>query len=66
MKNLMPISTDVYDLLIDNATINEVIVKTKFKNLYVIPATINLAGADIELMDKVHTDPEFSKDQQLG
>ena len=35
------IKKSVYDLLIDNATLSEVIVKTKFKNLYVMPATIN-------------------------
>ena len=63
--NKADIVKSVYDLLIDNASLSETIIKTKFKNLYVIPATINLAGADIELMDKVHTDPEFSKDQQL-
>lgn len=63
--NKADIGKSVYDLLIDNASLRETIIKTKFKNLYVIPATINLAGADIELMDKVHTDPEFSKDQQL-
>lgn len=63
--NKADISKSVYDLLIDNASLKETIIKTKFKNLYVIPATINLAGADIELMDKVHTDPLFAKDQQL-
>ena len=55
----------IYDLLIDNATINEVIVKTKFKNLYIIPATINLTGANIELMEKSSLDPNFNKVGQL-
>ena len=63
--NKADIDRSVYDLLIDNANIKETIVKTKFKNLFVIPATINLAGADIELMDKGHVDPEFVKDRQL-
>lgn len=63
--NKADIEKSVYDLLIDNASIKETIVKTKFKNLFVIPATINLAGADIELMDKGHIDPEFVKDRQL-
>lgn len=63
--NKADIEKSVYDLLIDNASIKETIVKTKFKNLFVIPATINLAGADIELMDKGHVDPNFVKDRQL-
>ncbi|MDD2518306.1 MAG: AAA family ATPase, partial [Bacilli bacterium] len=35
--NKADIKKSIYDLLIDEATLNEVIVKTKFKNLYVIP-----------------------------
>lgn len=59
------IGKSVYDLLIDEATLDEVVIKTKFKNLYVIPATINLAGADIELIEKSRLDPHFSKGTQL-
>ena len=59
------IGKSVYDLLIDEATLDDVVIKTKFKNLYVIPATINLAGADIELIEKSKLDPHFSKGSQL-
>ena len=59
------IKKSIYDLLIDNATLEEVIIKTKFKNLYTIPATINLAGADIELMEKSRIEPGFVKGGQL-
>jgi chromosome partitioning protein len=55
----------VYDMLIDEATISEVTIKTKFKNLSIIPATINLAGADIELMEKSKLEPGFIKGNQL-
>lgn len=55
----------IYDLLVDKATLNEVIVKTNFKNLYIIPASINLAGADIELMEKSRMDKTFNKSTQL-
>lgn len=54
-----------YDLLIGEVNIEDVIVKSKFNNLYVVPATINLAGADIELMEKSRLDPEFIKNSQL-
>ena len=59
------IKKSVYDLLIGTASLQEVIKKTKFKNLYVIPATISLAGADIELMEQSRLDPEFAKNGQL-
>lgn len=63
--NKADINKSIYDLLIDTTTLKEVIVKTKFKNLYVIPATINLAGVDIELMDKSRQEPGFAKGGQL-
>ena len=59
------IGKSVYDLLINQATLEEAIVKTKFKNLCVIPATINLAGADIELMEMSRVEPGFVKGAQL-
>ena len=55
----------IYELLKDEATLNEVVIKTSFKNLSVIPATINLAGIDFELIEKSKMDPEFTKGKQL-
>lgn len=55
----------IYELLKDEANLKEVIIKTKFKNLYVIPATINLAGVDFELMEKSKMDPDFTRGSQL-
>ena len=55
----------MYELLKDQATLNEVIIKTKFKNLYVLPATINLAGIDFELMQMQNNDNTFVKGSQL-
>ena len=55
------VKKSIYDLLIGEATIKEVIKKTKFKNLYIIPATISLAGVDIELMEHSRLDPNFQK-----
>ena len=37
----------VYDLILDECTIRECIVKTEFKNLSVIPSNVNLAAAEI-------------------
>lgn len=40
-----------YDLLTEETACHEVIVKTKFAGLDVIPADMNLAGAELELAD---------------
>lgn len=59
------IDRSIYDVLIDEANINQVIVHTKTKNLDAIPATINLAGVDIELLGKSKIEPGFTKAGQL-
>ncbi len=41
---------DVYDLLLQQAPIDDIIVGTEVEGLSLIPATINLAGAEIELV----------------
>ena len=58
-------SKSMYELLKDEATLDEVIIKTDFKNLYVIPATINLAGIDFELMEIQSRNSSFIKGSQL-
>lgn len=40
-----------YDLLIGQAKADEVIVKSEFENLWLIPCNLSLAGAEIELVD---------------
>lgn len=41
----------IYDVIIGRCTAEEAIIKTKFSNLSIIPATIDLAGAELELYD---------------
>lgn len=43
----------IYNVLIDDEDIKEVIQQTDVENLYVVPATISLAGAEIELVSTV-------------
>ena len=40
----------VYELMLDECTIKESLVKTEFENLDLIPSNVNLAGAEIELL----------------
>ena len=44
------IEQSVYDILINDATINDVVKKTNIKNLFICPSNINLAGAEVELV----------------
>lgn len=46
-KNAIELST--YDCLVDDTKIKEAILKTKFKNLSVLPSSQNLSAAEIEL-----------------
>ncbi len=40
----------IYDVIVDDNTIDEVILHTKFENLDIIPSDVDLAGAEIELV----------------
>lgn len=44
----------IYEMLIGGKTAEEVIVKTDFENLSLLPSSMNLAGAEVELVDLPH------------
>ncbi|MBQ4515687.1 MAG: ParA family protein [Clostridia bacterium] len=41
----------IYDVLINNEDLKDAVIKTDYKNLSLCPANVNLAGAEIELVD---------------
>jgi chromosome partitioning protein len=41
---------DVYDLLLGETPVEDVVVGTEIERLWVVPATINLAGSEVELV----------------
>ncbi|OZS78991.1 sporulation initiation inhibitor Soj [Tetzosporium hominis] len=43
----------IYDVLIDDVPVKDIIVETKVENLHIVPATISLAGAEIELVSTI-------------
>ena len=53
------IELSMYDILVDGVAANDVLEPTSVRNLHVIPATIELAGAEIELVSM------FSREQRL-
>ena len=40
----------LYDVLLDDVSIEEAVVKTDIKKLSILPASIDLAGAEIEMV----------------
>ena len=56
---------DIYDVITGVCPIKSAIIKTKFKNLSIIPATINLAGVDVEFVKKMLEDNTFHQNEQL-
>ena len=40
----------IYNVIVDDNAIEEVILPTKFENLHVIPSNVDLAGAEVELV----------------
>jgi len=55
------IGKTVYDVLLDGASPEEVIVKTEFDHLSLVPSTLNLAGAEFELFDVEHREKRLKK-----
>jgi len=49
----------VYDVLINGDSVEDTVVKTGIDNLYILPANIQLAGAELELVS------EFSRETRL-
>ncbi|MDU5334079.1 AAA family ATPase [Enterococcus sp.] len=43
------VKQDIYDVLVNEVSIKETIIKTPRENLSIVPATLQLAGAEIEL-----------------
>ena len=53
------IEKSVYDILVEETTVNEIVKETKIKNLKLCPSNINLAGAEVELVSMM------SREQRL-
>ena len=59
------IQNSTYDVIMGACDIKDAIIKTPFKNLSVIPSVIDLAGAEIELMQISMQDRKFVMTEQL-
>ena len=43
-----------YDLILGSKSINEVVLKTKYKNLEILPSNSDLSGAEVEMVSKLN------------
>lgn len=57
--NARSLESSIYDVLLHDVRTDDVIEPTSMRNLFVVPATIDLAGAEIELV------PVFSRELRL-
>ena len=57
--NARNLEASIYDVLLHDVALEDCIEPTSLKNLFVVPATIELAGAEIELV------PAFSREMKL-
>ena len=59
--NKNDIKASVYDVLVHKAQITEVVHKTVFKNLDIVPCNIHLTGAEIELVGALSRETRLKK-----
>ncbi|MEC2075610.1 AAA family ATPase [Metabacillus fastidiosus] len=55
----------IYDILVDDVNVKEVIKQTEIENLEIIPATIQLAGAEIELVPTISREVRLKRALEL-
>lgn len=50
-----------YDMLVEDVSARAIMVETEFKNLFLLPSSINLAGAELELAEKENRNRALKK-----
>ena len=59
--NKRKIANSSYDVLVNETDAREAVVKTQFKNVDIIPADLNLAGAEVELIELERRESRLKK-----
>lgn len=57
--NKRELETSSYDVIVNALPIEKAIRKTEFQNLWVLPSNMNLAGAELELVDMKHRESKI-------
>jgi len=63
--NKADVANCIYDVIINDVHPQEAIIQTNVENLHIIPATIQLAGAEIELVPTISREVRLKKALQL-
>ena len=63
--NKAEIKKSIYNVIIHDCPMEEAIIKTKFKNLSIVPSMILLSGAEIELIQSASKEENFAIADQL-
>jgi chromosome partitioning protein len=59
--NPRDVTSSIYDVVLNGASLEDCIEPTSIKNLFVAPATIDLAGAEIELVPQISRELKLKK-----
>ncbi len=59
------IERSIYNVLIGECKITEATIKTKYKDFYIVPSSINMAGLGTELLEKSRSEAGFNYSEQL-
>lgn len=59
--NKKEIEISTYDVLVNEVPANDIMIKTQFKNVYLMPANMNLAGADVDLSEAESREKRLAK-----
>ena len=59
------IERSIYNVLIGECKVSEATLKTKYKDFYIVPSSINMAGLGTELLERSRTETGFNYSEQL-
>lgn len=62
-KREMKISS--YDVIINSLPVEKIMIHTEFTNLWLVPSSMNLAGAELELVDMAHREAKLKNSLAL-
>lgn len=63
--NKREVKNSSYDIIINAMPVENIMIHTEFKNLWLVPSSMNLAGAELELVDMAHREAKLKNSLSL-